>query len=107
MNTKPKSLFTLAGVTLTALAFFNMSQTLFVDVNSYCSHIENLELAQGLPVSHPANRCASQQTQEISWSEWFAGGSSSYQFHFIDLLELLSRTGNNEVIHPANPVNSN
>jgi len=28
---------------------------------------------------------------QTSWASWFSGQSSSAQFHFIDLLELLSR----------------
>jgi len=28
---------------------------------------------------------------QTSWASWFSGKSSSVQFHFIDLLELLSR----------------
>lgn len=35
---------------------------------------------------------------EVSWYSWFAGKSASYQFHFLDLLELLysrdNRSGN-------------
>lgn len=31
------------------------------------------------------------QTPQPSWSSWFSGHSRSTQFHFIDLLELLSR----------------
>jgi hypothetical protein len=30
-------------------------------------------------------------TPQTSWMSWFSGQSSSAQFHFIDLLELLSR----------------
>lgn len=31
------------------------------------------------------------QAPQPSWSSWFSGHSRSTQFHFIDLLELLSR----------------
>ncbi len=31
------------------------------------------------------------QAPQPSWSSWFSGNSRSTQFHFIDLLELLSR----------------
>ncbi len=30
-------------------------------------------------------------TQQQSWFSWFQGNSRSTQFHFVDLLELLSR----------------
>jgi hypothetical protein len=42
-------------------------------------------------MSHPINRCAKEQADVISWSSWVSGNSTSYQMHFIDLLELLSR----------------
>jgi hypothetical protein len=68
-----------------------------LDSNSmFCGDLDNVVLNQQLPVSHPANRCATEQSQGVSWSQWFSGRSSSYQFHFIDLLELLSRPGNLE-----------
>ncbi|WP_041420102.1 hypothetical protein [Shewanella violacea] len=41
-----------------------------------------------LPASHPNNRCA-RQTEDLSWTSWFAGKSRSNQLHFVDLLELL------------------
>ncbi|MBE7214385.1 hypothetical protein MK852_04795 [Shewanella benthica] len=41
-----------------------------------------------LPASHPNNRCA-RQTEDLSWTTWFAGKSRSNQLHFVDLLELL------------------
>lgn len=40
------------------------------------------------------NATAQQQclaTQQQSWFSWFQGNSRSTQFHFVDLLELLSR----------------
>ena len=99
MNRKSKSLFTLTGMTLTglvAVAILSVSQTSLDHRNAFCGNLENVVLDQELPVSHPVNRCAAEQSQGVSWSEWFTGRSSSYQFHFIDLLELLSRSGSNE-----------
>ena len=107
MNTKLKSLFTLTGVTLTAfatLALSNVSHTWFGNHTEFCSHVENVVLVQELPASHPVNKCAAKPSQGISWSEWFTGRSSSYQFHFIDLLELLSRSASSEATNPDNPV---
>lgn len=94
-----KSLFTLTGMTLTGLAvvaILNFSQLSLNDRSAFCGTLENAVLDHELPVSHPINRCANEQQQGVSWSEWFTGRSSSYQFHFIDLLELLSRFGNKE-----------
>ena len=104
MNRKSKSLFSLTGMTLTglaAVATFSFAQVSFDDRNVFCGNLGNVVLDQELPVSHPQNRCATDQSQGVSWSNWFTGRSSSYQFHFIDLLELLSRSGNSEVKNPA------
>lgn len=99
MNRTSKSLFTLFGMSLTgivAVAVLHVSQVSLDDRNVFCGNLENAVLDHQLPVSHPVNRCAAHQSQGVSWSQWFTGRSSSYQFHFIDLLELLSRSGNSE-----------
>ncbi len=104
MNRKSKSLFTLTGVTLAGLAtvaILSVSQVSSDDRNVFCGNLENAVFDQELPVSHPVNRCATDRSQGVSWSEWFTGRSSSYQFHFIDLLELLSRSGNSEAKNPT------
>jgi len=85
---------TLSGVATVAILSF--SQVSLDSKNVFCGKLENIVLDQELPVSHPVNRCATEQSQGVSWSQWFAGRSSSYQFHFIDLLELLSRSGSSE-----------
>ena len=99
MNRKSKSLLTLSGMTLSgiaAVAMLSFSQVSLDSKSMFCGDLDNVVLDQQLPVSHPANRCATEQSQGVSWSQWFSGRSSSYQFHFIDLLELLSRSGNLE-----------
>jgi hypothetical protein len=99
MNRKSKSLFSLTRVGLSGLAtvaILSVSQVSSGNSNVFCGIVENVVLDQQLPVSHPINRCAAEQSQGVSWSAWFSGRSSSYQFHFIDLLELLSRSGNYE-----------
>jgi hypothetical protein len=104
MNRMSKSLFTLTGVTLTSLAtvaILSASQVSSGDRNAFCGNSKNVVLDQELPISHPVNRCAGVQSQGISWSQWFTGRSSSYQFHFIDLLELLSRPGNSAANNPT------
>jgi len=98
MNRKSKSLFTLTGVTiisLTTIAILSVPQVMLDDKNGFCGNLENVVLEHELPISHPVNRCVANQSHGVSWSEWFTGRSSSYQFHFIDLLELLSRSDNN------------
>jgi hypothetical protein len=104
MNRKSKSLFTLTGVTLTSLAtvaILSLSQVSSGNRSAFCGNSKNIILDQELPVSHPVNRCAGVQSQGVSWSQWFTGRSSSYQFHFIDLLELLSRPGNSAAKNPT------
>jgi hypothetical protein len=102
MNRNSKSLFTVTGLTLTGLATIailsvsHVSHVSSDDRNVFCGNLENAGFNKELPVSHPVNRCATTQSQGVSWSEWFTGRSSSYQFHFIDLLELLSRSRNSE-----------
>ena len=105
MNRNSNSLFTFIGVALTvlvALVIFSSPQASSNDENLFCGNVENLVIDHELPLSHPTNKCAAvKQSQGVSWSEWFTGRSSSYQFHFIDLLELLSRSGSSESKNPT------
>lgn len=105
MNRNSKSLFTLTGLTLvslTVVALFNFVQISSDEKSLFCGSIENVAIDHELPVSHPTNKCtAANKSQGVSWSEWFTGRSSSYQFHFIDLLELLSRSGNSDAKNPT------
>ncbi|WP_340678335.1 hypothetical protein [Paraglaciecola sp.] len=87
-----KKLFTLGSSTLVvaiAIAFSQVSSTNPGTV--FCSCPSGLAFATELPMSHPINRCASEQVAGVSWLSWLSGQSNSYQFHFLDLLELLSR----------------
>jgi hypothetical protein len=55
-----------------------------------CSYATKLDVS--LPLSHPKNRCADNNTtRDISWFTWLSGKTKSNQFHYLDLLELLSR----------------
>ena len=56
-----------------------------------CLCTDNVQFNNRLPQSHPANRCATQQST-VSWSSWLFGSGNSRQFHYLDLLELLSRS---------------
>lgn len=90
MNRKSKSLVGFTGVAFAAV--LSLSYASPQEGNVFCSCEANISFDHTLPLSHPINRCASTQSEAVSWSSWFSGRSSSYQFHFIDLLELLSRT---------------
>ncbi|TDF36649.1 hypothetical protein EYS14_18205 [Alteromonadaceae bacterium M269] len=65
-----------------------------------CSCTAGVELNLSLPMSHPINRCAENNaTNDVSWFAWLSGKTKSNQFHYLDLLELLSRyteSGNNK-----------
>mgnify|MGYP002807137295 CR=1 FL=1 len=86
---------------MAAVVLLSFPQISLDDKSAFCGDTETTVIDHELPVSHPVNRCAANQQQGVSWSEWFSGRSSSYQFHFIDLLELLSRSGNSEAKNPA------
>lgn len=90
MIRKSKSLVSLTGVAFAAV--LSLSYASPEEGNLFCSCEANISFDHTLPLSHPVNRCASMQSEGVSWTSWFSGRSSSYQFHFIDLLELLSRT---------------
>lgn len=89
MDRKLKSVLSFAVCSL--LAVLVIGHTSSGEGSLFCSCPQTVSFDHGLPMSHPINRCASQQADEISWMGWVQGQSGSYQFHFIDLLELLSR----------------
>ncbi|GIU45845.1 hypothetical protein [Shewanella colwelliana] len=72
-------------VGMTAVGVQNLTDTAS---NSACVCDGNNSYNSSLPASHPSNRCA-QESDNVSWTNWFAGKSRSNQFHFVDLLELL------------------
>ncbi|MCU7553321.1 hypothetical protein OCL06_01775 [Alteromonas sp. ASW11-19] len=47
-----------------------------------------------LPASHIQNQCSRVNMGEVSWLSWVAGRSLSYDFHYLDLLELLHDDSN-------------
>jgi len=106
MNRKSKSLFSLVSTPLTILAvgaYLVLPNSSSGELDAFCADAENITMDNNLPVSHPKNKCASQQLNGVSWSSWFTGRSSSYQFHFIDLLELLSRSKESGSNNPTQP----
>lgn len=88
MDRKLKSIMSFAVCAL--LAVLAIGHTSTGEGSAFCSCPQTVNFDHGLPMSHPINRCAA-QADEISWAGWIKGQSGSYQFHFIDLLELLSR----------------
>ncbi len=94
MNRMSKSIYRTVGLPMVAVAFvafLTLPTSSSNGVSPFCQDLPNIVLDTDLPVSHPKNKCATEQMQGVSWFSWFSGRSSSYQFHFIDLLELLSR----------------
>lgn len=91
MNRKSKArLSTVGAISFVVLMTAQMS---FVKGDSVCANFDEVDFNTNLPMSHPLNRCASEQKNDVSWTSWFSGRSPSYQFHYLDLLELLSRVG--------------
>lgn len=66
--------------------------------SSVCDFQPVADFDPKLPASHVVNQCARYQegVEEISWFSWVAGKSSSFQFHFFDLLELLHSDKHND-----------
>ena len=89
MNRKLKGLFTLGACAMVAVIGF--AQTPASEGSLFCSCPQFVSFDHELPMSHPTNRCATEQSTGVRWSSWISGRTTSYQFHFIDLLELLSR----------------
>ena len=78
-----------AAVLVASLALPNFAHD---EGSVFCSCSNTVVFDTQLPMSHPVNRCAQQISNKgVSWSSWISGSSNSYSFHFIDLLELLSR----------------
>jgi hypothetical protein len=72
----------LSGITLFSRADSGLSVCEFQPVTTFNPK---------LPASHIQNQCARYKdgVEEVSWLSWLAGKSPSFQFHFLDLLELL------------------
>ena len=89
-------------VTIFSLIAFVLFATATVSAKSHtsvlgCNCAEGVKLNLSLPMSHPINRCAesndanSNTNNDVSWFTWLSGKTKSNQFHYLDLLELLSR----------------
>lgn len=90
-------LSTAATASLVATLLFAMPESSGEYGTGCCS--ENIAFNSALPVSHPQNRCAlgAKAASNESWLSWLGGNSRSAQFHFYDLLELLSRSRHDEL----------
>ncbi|MFN6970388.1 MAG: hypothetical protein ACK4NN_05950 [Rheinheimera sp.] len=83
---KTQMLLKTAGLVLTLSAGFYFLPPL--QENTIASCVNTVTLTQQGVESYTVQCALAPQT---SWVSWFSGKSSSAQFHFIDLLELLSR----------------
>lgn len=87
MSTKQhRKLIVLSTAIVALLSFAGIS----AEQTSNCACIAKLD--KTLPLSHPANRSAVDEVSHVSWLSWFTGSNSSRQFHYLDLLELLTRS---------------
>jgi hypothetical protein len=89
MNRKFKGILTTGCSAFIATIVF--AQTSGLGEDDFCANSVNVQFNHQLPMNHPVNRCAVKQHTDVSWSTWLTGRSKSYQFHYLDLLELLSR----------------
>lgn len=72
------------------------------DGSSTCECAAGIKADTSLPLSHPVNRCALKESNNVSWYSWVSGKSLSGQFHYLDLLELLTRSESaNQVVDTA------
>ncbi|MCM2678349.1 hypothetical protein [Echinimonas agarilytica] len=89
----------LTGVCAVAGVTLAMQDTRGISVaNLSCDCEANIQYNTSLPKSHPANQCAIAETQQsTTWFGWATGNSRSISFHFLDLLELISKTDNKQI----------
>ncbi|MEW9797365.1 hypothetical protein [Alteromonas sp. CYL-A6] len=87
-----------AGVMLTSTAAITLT------MSKDCAWQAQTDMPANNPVvvSQIPQQCDASVT-EVSWLSWLAGKSSSYQFHFLDLLELLhgSDRSNRQPVSPV------
>ena len=89
MIRKSKKLFLFGGSIMAVMLTY--AQFPKDEGSVFCSCSQGVAFATELPMSHPINRCAAAGVAQVSWTSWISGRSNSYQFHFLDLLELLTR----------------
>lgn len=90
MNRKFKGILTTCCSAFVATVVF--AQISVSGEDEFCANSVSVQFNHQLPMNHPVNRCAVKQQSDVSWSAWLSGRSKSYQFHYLDLLELLSRS---------------
>lgn len=89
MNRKFTSVSLVAGSIFAVVII--ATQVLPAQQDALCSEQQFAHMDTSKPLSHPDNYCAAQQQADLSWTSWLSGRSKSNQFHYLDLLELLSR----------------
>ncbi|WP_199610543.1 hypothetical protein [Flocculibacter collagenilyticus] len=83
---------------LTAPLLFLLSVNAKVEVAVHdCNCQAKTSFDASLPISDPHNQCAIPKASNESWLSWLSGKSRSTQFHFLDLLELISRNSADKV----------
>lgn len=90
----------LAAFSSAAVAVLLVAQVSDQEGHGFCSEQQAVAFNHELPLSHPQNICAQSKSDSVSWSSWFSGKSSGFQFHYLDLLELLSRSTDNHEHRP-------
>ncbi|GGI92544.1 hypothetical protein [Shewanella gelidii] len=86
-NIKSAAMLSIAAG-LVAICAYNFQDKAQDELTAACVCDANASYDKSLPASHPKNRCA--EKTELSWKTWLVGNNNSNQFHFVDLVELLS-----------------
>ncbi|MCW8090935.1 hypothetical protein [Alteromonas sp. ASW11-130] len=90
---RTKYLLTLGGTA--AVLWMGLSIN-SVPIDPICQFQPSTQFNASLPASHVDNQCAVDTAAQVSWFSWFFGKPETYQFHFLDLLELLNRDANSD-----------
>ena len=91
----PMKMFVVAGIC--SLFMMTVISTVYSQTNTPCYNSpfseELIVVNTGKveePILHASSRC-NRNNQQISWITWVFDRSESIQFHYLDLIELISR----------------
>ena len=80
-KSKGKVLLASAGSAVLAIAMYAQTSGVHLATTANC---ERATMSEELSVA-----CNQTLSEQVSWADWLVGKSRGYQFHFLDLLELL------------------
>ncbi|MBE1300940.1 MAG: hypothetical protein GJ680_13660 [Alteromonadaceae bacterium] len=92
ISKRNQNMMLLSGALVALLSFASVTEH---ETLAMCGCVSQASIDTSLPLSHPQNRCAINKENGVSWSSWFIGAKSQ-QFHYLDLLELLTRNSDQD-----------